>query len=946
MPRVITYNLSDNFIGKLADYLDENYLRCAPKAKDIARLAFVFGGKRPAFFLKKELARRIKKSFIPPRFFSIEEFVDYVLSKKETPAYISDLDACYLIYSLAREIAPGILNEKEAFSQFLPWVREIIAFIEQLDLEDIASDSLKNIQHKAVIGFDVPDNINVLLQSIIALRDAYHARLKESGIYSRGLRYLTASQAIKGACFDEFEQIFFCGFFYLHKTERAIIETLYQANKATLVFQGDAREWSVLEELARFFSCSLEPEGGTPAGCKLSLQAGFDTHSQACLVREALKETKNHKNTLIVLANQDNLIPLLSEISSQLTEYNVSMGYPLKRSSLYSLFECIFKAQGTKKGNAYYAKDYLGVLTHPLIKNLKIFKDPSLARILVHKIEEVLAGTEEAPLAGSIFVSPEALEHERLLFDAAMQTVKGMGQEVSYDELRQGLNQLHRILFFSWEPVDTLGGLSSALQGLLIVLVEKSFLASYPLNLTMAEKLFSVQEELARASFNTERFPQKELFKIFKNKLENEMISFSGSPLKGLQILGLFEARSLNFENVIMMDVNESILPNLKIYEPLIPREVMITLGLNRLEKEEEIQRYQFRRLISSAKNALLIFQESPEKEKSRFIEELIWEKQKSLKKLEVFSILKASFKVEVLPKKTQLSKTPEVIAHLKRHTYSASSLNSYLHCPLRFYYEYVLGLEEKSSVFEEPESRDIGTFVHELLKEEFGRFLGTMPRIDAHFEKEFFRALDIKFSREFARKMKSDSFLTQEVIKFRMQRFLENEKRRNVKKILCLEETFKGVLGEIKFKAIIDRIDILRDGEELVVDYKTGGGDLLPESDPQRIEGAGFTRKALKDTIKSFQLPLYLYLVQQDARYQGHTLNAALYFFKDFKQDYGMSRLFGDEDPGQKEKLMSLYLLGIEALYSEIIDPDVTFKADEAESHRCAYCPFFYLCR
>ena len=53
------------------------------------------------------------------------------------------------------------------------------------------------------------------------------------------------------------------------------------------------------------------------------------------------------------------------------------------------------------------------------------------------------------------------------------------------------------------------------------------------------------------------------------------LISFSGSPLKGFQILGLLESRSLSFDNVIIMDVNETLLPKLKINEPLIPREII-----------------------------------------------------------------------------------------------------------------------------------------------------------------------------------------------------------------------------------------------------------------------------------------------------------------------------------------------------------------------------------
>ncbi len=52
MDKIITYDLADNFIDKLAEFVEENYLK---QGRDISRLAFVFGGKRPALFLKKEL---------------------------------------------------------------------------------------------------------------------------------------------------------------------------------------------------------------------------------------------------------------------------------------------------------------------------------------------------------------------------------------------------------------------------------------------------------------------------------------------------------------------------------------------------------------------------------------------------------------------------------------------------------------------------------------------------------------------------------------------------------------------------------------------------------------------------------------------------------------------------------------------------------------------------
>jgi len=378
---------------------------------------------------------------------------------------------------------------------------------------------------------------------------------------------------------------------------------------------------------------------------------------------------------------------------------------------------------------------------------------------------------------------------------------------------------------------------------------------------------------------------------------------------------------------------------------------VMISLGINRLEKEEEIQRYQFRRLISSSATVELIYQESPDKERSRFIEELIWEKQKQKESLQVIPIPRAVFKVAVLPKKQEVPKAKEAIAFLKTCEYSASSVNTYLHCPLKFYYQYVLGLKEKEDLLDEPEAKDIGTFVHELLAEMFERFLNKAPRINAAFRKDFFARLEEKFESDFARKMKSDAFLVKQMLRFSLERFLDKEDARRPASILCLEKRYKGkikaAIGEFRFQAIIDRIDQLEDGTTLILDYKTGGSDIMPLTNAERIERAGFSREALKSTVKSFQLPLYLYLVGQEESYQNKKMNAALYFIKDAGKESGLKQLFKtEEDYNGKDRLQKLYGKAIEELLGELLDPGIPFVADERDLYFCQACPFSYLCR
>jgi hypothetical protein len=946
MEQIETFGMTENLIEQVAGFLEVNFLK---GKKDISRLAIVFGGRRPALFLQRELCRKIKRPFFPPKFFTMDEFVRYVVSQKNPSPSLSALDACFMIYNLAREIAPSVIEGREHFAQFLPWAREIISFIEQLDLEDVPQESLRGIQGKAGIGYDVPDSINALLKSIIALRAAFHEKVREAKLYSRGLLYAQAAQCIEQIPFEEFDYILFCGFFYLHKTELRIVDHLYRSQKAMLFFQGSDAEWSVLADVAKVLRHPIRPEKPDKAAYNLSLMRAGDVIAETGLARETVKKIECLDKTVIVLPAPQNLVPLLSELAGHITDCNVSMGYPLNRTAVYALFECIVKSQETKRGRLYYTKDYLRVLSHPLVKNLTILDNASKMRILLHKVEEVLLGIEETPLGGSLFVALDEIEQSRQLYDLALDAMSGLDAVATREELKDALREIHQILFRNWERCQDLAGFSSALEVFLAMLMKASPLEKYPFNLKSIERIYALQENFERASFGAEPMPTEDIFKIFMDQLDQEMVPFSGSPLKGLQILGLLETRSLNFENCIIMDMNESVLPALKIYEPLIPREVMIQLGINRLEKEEEIQRYQFRRLISSSRNVYLMYQHTMDKEKSRFIEDILWERQK---KGEFLNVPQACFSIRVFSERMDIEKDDAVVNFLKEKEYSSSSVNTYLACPLRFYYQYVLGLEEKAQLAEEPESADIGVFVHGLLEETFSGFVKKRPHIDASFRKYFFTTLEEKFKNEFEQKMKSDAFLIKEILLYKMQRFLENEKERDVASLLWLEQELKGKIncsaGTFAFQARIDRLDKLADGSLLIIDYKTGGADLLPDLPALGRRKTGITRRALLETIKSFQLPIYVYLAAQHKSCKGKMVNAALYSLKNITDAHdGLLRLFRSEDEMRHRfECMDAYKEALGVVMEEIVNPEVPFRADTFNIRYCKLCPFVCLCR
>jgi hypothetical protein len=939
MERVITYNFGENFIEKIANFLYDNF---SNKSRDFSRIAVIFGGRRPSLFLRRALAEKIKDAFYPPRSFAIDEFMQYVVSKDSQLERLGELDTSYLIYQITRQKATAMLKGRQNFSEFLPWARQIHSFIEQVDLENIDDKSLIHVEKSASIGYDIPPDINVLLEHINGIRIAYHDYLTKEKKYSRGWIYLEASRLVKERAFGEFDAVIFCNFFYLHRTELEVMKEVYRKEKAVFIFQGTSAQWPVLAKNAQELNISIATEKEIATQPELSLYQGFDMHSQICLVREILSKIKDKENTVIILPRPQALIALLSEVSSLLNGYNVSMGYPLEKSSIYVLLEALAKSQNSRKAGKYYAKDYLNLLRHPLAKNLRLKNEPQVTRVIVHKIEELLQGREESSIGGSLFLSLSKIENEEKIYFLAKQTLRNIGIDLEEAECKENLKELHNLFFRIWEDNDNLLKFSASLQCLLDTLINNSMLAKFPFNLKIIEKLDEIKIELESISFKEEIFEGGEIWDIFRQKLRNETISFIGSPLKGAQILGFLEARSLCFKNVIVMDVNESILPTLKINDPLIPREVMLNLGLNRLEKEEEIQRYQFNSLIQSAVKVHLVYEKNEVKEKSRFIEELFWKMQKERRSLEVINIPRASFSVNVMPKAISIPKTAENIDFMKRATYSASRVNTYMNCPLQFYFQYVLGLEEKSDLLEEPEAPHIGDFIHELLEETFAKFKNSTPLLDKRFEKYFFERMEEKFENDLGRRMKTDSFLLKRIIRNRLERFLESERKRNVAKIICLEEKRKDTLAinneEISFVYTVDRIDQMQNESIIIIDYKTGGANVSPKRF-QTLEKMSMDIESIKEDIRSFQLPLYYHFVSRQL--PDKEVNAQLYSLRTLERKSFIS----EADSPHKSRIMEVCLKALGVVFQQMFNPDIAFTPSK-EEQKCGFCGFSALCK
>ncbi len=936
MDKTIFLDLSESITEKTADFISKNF---SPANK----IAVVSGGRRPSLFIKRHMFQKKQKPFFSPSFFSNDEFMHYLAARRFIFGGISELDACYEIYESIKKPGMPAGLPGNSFPEFLPWAKEILSILERSDLENISGPELKNIENLAGIGYSVPEALNGLLASVAQIRESFHGRMEEKKLFTRGFTYLKAAQTVKSLDLDEFEAVIFCGLFYLHRTEIDVIKDLISREKAVLIFQGSPDDWSVLAETFSALDVSGKPSRKTSKPLKLTLHASPDLHSEIASVRQELEETGAGEDTVIMLPEPSSLVPLAYELSTIAGECNISVGYPVQRSMFYSLVSGIVKVMGTSMNGLFYSDDYLKVLGHPFVKNLSVEKNKIVSRIIIHKVEETLKGLVESSHSGKKFISTAEIESSGEILCAVKDALSEESVEAKDSELVSIIKNLHGIVFDRWEMVDSFASLASALDVLVEAVMNSLDRDSHPVEAGAAKELLKLKNEMDSASFSRVPIERGEIFKIFLDSVKSRRISLAGVPLKGLQILGFLETRLLKFKNVIIIDLNEGVLPALKMYEPLIPSEVLRILKIKDLAKEEQTQKYHFRRLIESADNVHLFYIKNDQKQRSRFIEDIVWQQEKKLKKLNPFPEIKAAFNLEIRAEgpRPYIEKTSGDIARLADLAYSASGLNTYINCPLSYYFKYIQGLEESEDLLSEPGGVDVGRFVHDLLEHTFQRFVGRELIIDDEFRKYFGNYFKKFFKKYFENRLGNSSFMLERVIEHRMEKFLDAESARKCSGIVSLEEKLTGSVPaggiEAKLTARVDRTDRLSASELLIIDYKTGSGESLPSR--KALEQPLIrSRELVKKLVRSVQLPLYCFLAGK--KHPGQKINAAVYDLR-----AGELKLLFKENEDFDGKI-ELFTETIKNIISEILDPDIPFTASDAGSPECRYCPYAGLCK
>jgi len=938
---------SENFIESLSDYVCENH-----DSTDFSSICVVFPGIRPSHFFLESLKKKIPGAFIPPARFSIDGWMQYLFATlRDERIPKGDFDLIYLMYRAIVESSPDekspLMKLTGSFNNYIHWGRKILSAMEEFEIQsrkEINTDELTDYDELFLAW------ARDFWKHFGLIRDKFYYFLKENNLTYRGEIYRFTSENIeKISELIPFEKIIFAGFYALNKSEERMMRYLFTQGKADIIIQSEAVKGIVPKTSPFYFHKKWEQDWGVSfketnkkatEKPHLEIHQCFDTHSEMLTAEEILSTfNKKDKNTAIVLPDSASLIPLISEIiRTNKNDFNITMGYPLKRTSLFNLLKYIFSLQRTKKKDKdktlYYIKDYLNLIQHPWIKTIKTPEDKEPFSVLINRLEKTLVSANREKARN--FFSPE--EIFKLISKENFK--KHFEDKESLSVMINLLQKIHSLSIEAFNDIDSLKSGSEKLHDFISFIYENSNIRRYPLNNQFIGTVFEKLEELKKSLFSNVKFADNlDIITLLESYLLTLRIPFIGEPLKGIQIMGMLESRNLNFEQIILLDVNENIMPTLYKFDPLLPHGLRKLIGLPGYEENESIYAHNFYRLISGGKKVHLIYKEGKLRDvdkniKSRFIEKILWDKEKN-KENQIIDNRIFKPRVEI-PEEKEIRKSEKVLEKLKNLEYSPTKIDTYIKCPLQFYYRYVLELEEYMDIEEEIERSTIGKFIHDFLKDYYTPFTGKKIQIDIS---GFSRKLKEKLEREFSEG--GGQILLREIIGRTLMRFIEYENMRSLDAdifIRNLEEPVSGVFEaaepeegtdkKFKVKGRIDRVEETG-GILHVIDYKTG--TVIKPAKKQNSE-IDLSRNIIKKKIKSLQLPIYVYLYSKN---------------KNLPIDKIQAEIFNIRKPREKNILpvenMELFLEALTFILNEIVNPDVSFSPDAGDY--CEFCPYNLMC-
>lgn len=917
---------------------------------ELEGLTIVMPGKRAGTFLKKALSELSDKPIWAPKIYSVESWLEEISG-------LTILDRTSLMFEMYTSyVAVFPSNEQDSFEEFVKWAPTTLTDFNDIDAYVESPETLFNYLHDAKkIEHWSPKNAEPTITVKKYLRrwnllgelfTNFKSHLNKQGLAFQGMAYRKASENVRFWMKEKSlkkASVCYVGFNAMNPCEKHIMTVLISEGVAESFWDADEyyisdkkqeagkylrkhKEWLELKEGGfNWLSSGLKNKKkiryiGVPKGVAQAQLAGS-------LINDLSKKKQKLKDVALVLADENLLLPVLDFLPESVDKLNVTMGCSLRSTQLFSLFDSLFllHINSLRIGDpdaGFYYKDLFKVWEHPL------FKNPVNSAELV-KLKEVLKKENIS------FPSKEII-----LSTCKKEFTKWLNSVLDFDEK------------------DPFCLIDNSLS--IITLVKENLITQGKKDSLEIEQLFAFTKLFHRIKNLQKKYgfikELKTIHKLFQQAVNIERLSYYGEPLSGLQVMGMLETRNLDFEHIILLSVNEGVIPSGSREQSFIPFDIRKELGLPTHVDKDAIFAYHFYRLIQRCSSVTFVYNTQTDMmgsgEKSRFLSQL--EHELVPKYPENISFQQEVLSHPLTPLITKNLSVPKSLAIIKKlkeiagtKGFSPSSLNLYKNCPLQFYYEKVLNVKEPNVLEEIVEANTLGSIIHQTLEELYKESLNLIltPEILNTLLKKVPKKTKEVFSKEFKKgKINTGkNKLIYTVAEHFSQSFISKElsmvKSGDEIIIKAVEEVFKNIITiegfgfPVFLNGTADRVDLLN-GSLRIIDYKTGlvnPGELKSDD----------MRKVVRDLNynKAFQLFFYAYLFHK-LHPKNYTFYSGIISFRSLKKGFMAASFDGEKGGGthMNHKVLRMFEKELEELIKDLFDTNVPFHHKNREEP-CRFC-------
>ncbi len=738
------------FLDQVAKQLYTTY------GSSLNRHCLVFPNRRAGLFLMKYLAASAGKPLWAPRVITINElFVNCSGLKKAGNERL-----VFELYRIYRSIA----KTEETFDNFYFWGEMLLNDFDDVDkylidaaalftnLSDLhaidekfggLTDEQMEIIRQFIINFragsetDHKRDFEFTWSVLFPLYTGFKRTLAANGLAYEGMIFREVASAVgqgySPGLLNEYEQYHFIGFNALNNCEKQLFKQLKKEGKASfywdysdnLFFRADTKAGFFILPNIKDFGQNLQPQktdqeinqnGGNGETRNIKIIDIPSDAGQAKLIpglvsgmKIDLSPDKQH-HTAIILADENLLPAVLSSIPAEIKDINVTMGYPFSMTVVYSLLRALLDLQERPvRSGATLLFDYrkvIPVLSNPLIMRVA-------GQMSSEKIADILK-------RNSILIPTTFFDDNQFLKSLF---------HLSDDALE--LCNYLKTTFFS--ITEALQIVSEGSKQAVAEPDKSSPVLNDPLTPEFLYRANQVLNRLEPLLSDTSITISREIFIRLADRVFREIkVPFRGEPLHGIQVMGLLESRSLDFDNIIILSANEGVLPKSSAGSSYIPYNLREAFGLPTINYQDSIFSYYFTRLISRASNITCVYNSSPEGmrtgEMSRFLLRLKYSRNFSPEYSSVFTRMNQRAVVA-----QERSRTPADILSLenkylsgeKSSVLSPSAINTWLRCSMKFYYAYVCNIREPDSITAGIDPARFGTILHEVVSLVYQPFKG-----------------------------------------------------------------------------------------------------------------------------------------------------------------------------------------------------------------------------